>query len=1078
LKAGDGKNNNGGWIEAKRKNSKGGSKESSVKSSTSNTSSGTQVEKMKKIIREEGRDARNLLYWTVPPVPQQHDKTTIYGRSKSETRLGCITQDGIIRGRTPRASIRATLEQRARLHDLRARNWGALFESLRLAVDKIYTTCEQDQSIPECKETILYIETYLHEFTELKKLLELKREHDFENNNGKCKGISWEIRKTSPGPRRHPSESDKNTTTTTSPVKTPRSPREPEMVPDVVLPDPNSWAAKVRGVALAATDQDGGDGGEKPNQPIVPRLKLDEIGEDIMEDDDDDDDEEEEEVLTPTNEESDWGDMMMNEEGFKDFREPGRLASVHEKLMSPSRKKTAQDSEAHRIAIEARQKEAAKRREEIQRSKAEKVRKIAEKVESVQKNKTTVQMEKQKKLDQKMRRAELNKETNKTNFKAKLKDESQKIREANFIQELEMDIKRVETVKKIKKYHQQTEKHASTLEEQNKLKIREIEQKERAVIERKRKLESERQDWVEGLNRRRDERLQVITQRQHNEKMSMIKAAKEKENKRDENLRQIRETEEKEQTEAKNKIILKHSEAEKRRLEELEKKKGKAVELAGYISPRSLVSSSIVSTSFVVSRKLNFDELVEQKPVVEEYVDVSLKNNKKNHKKKIKKIKTRINQRQEQFEEQLNGTQPPPRSKGKLGKLIGDITRSCALQSRDGGQTWPPNRQSALDRSLMELNRLVGGASLGDTVPLTAAFVALLQQEQLAERTIRSISNLLRQCRPICCASLMASPVPVLIIDRVTTTSAKEELGSWHLLDSLAWLMISSDEAETGAELAHHASLDTIQYGLTTELFTVCDECTASELGLNGTISSAIFAFLTACIRTLLMMTNHSLQPDFVSMLKKTELLGAVSVLYGSIVLERNSQSGTEGIILNAESERTSMLVLQAINYCSILDLEMVQAQLSSTDMTSQFRSVIQCLLTSNVPANLKHEAILTVCYFIQSNTTNQEKIGQGEQPTILQQLCLLPFNYYTDEYLKSVLFPTMCCACYNNENNCHIVAAEVSLVYLASYLKESEQKTDKARADKWSFANRFPVNQIDEAIAYFQTFADENAQD
>ena len=62
------------------------------------------------------------------------------------------------------------------------------------------------------------------------------------------------------------------------------------------------------------------------------------------------------------------------------------------------------------------------------------------------------------------------------------------------------------------------------------------------------------------------------------------------------------------------------------------------------------------------------------------------------------------------------------------------------------------------------------------------------------------------------------------------------------------------------------------------------------------------------------------------------------------------------------------------------------------------------------------------------------------------------------DEFLKSVLFPTMCCACYNNESNCHIVAAEVSLVHLASYLKESEQKTDKARADKWSFANRFPV--------------------
>ena len=102
----------------------------------------------------------------------------------------------------------------------------------------------------------------------------------------------------------------------------------------------------------------------------------------------------------------------------------------------------------------------------------------------------------------------IRKKSSPANWKAKLKDESLKIREANFVQELELDIKRVETVKKIKKYHQQTEKHASSLEEQNKLKMKEIEQKERAVIERKRKLESERQNWVEGLNRRRDERLQ------------------------------------------------------------------------------------------------------------------------------------------------------------------------------------------------------------------------------------------------------------------------------------------------------------------------------------------------------------------------------------------------------------------------------------------------------------------------------------------------------------------------------------------------------------------------------------------
>ena len=101
----------------------------------------------------------------------------------------------------------------------------------------------------------------------------------------------------------------------------------------------------------------------------------------------------------------DWADMMTEDDSYisraKDYREPGRLASVHEKLMSPSRKKSEKNSEAHRLEIEIRQSEAARRRQEIQRSKTEKVRKIAEKVESVQKNKNSVQLEKQKRLDQK-----------------------------------------------------------------------------------------------------------------------------------------------------------------------------------------------------------------------------------------------------------------------------------------------------------------------------------------------------------------------------------------------------------------------------------------------------------------------------------------------------------------------------------------------------------------------------------------------------------------------------------------------------------------------------------------------------
>ena len=43
--------------------------------------------------------------------------------------------------------------------DLQARYWGLLFENLRRAVDEIYLTCESDESVEECKEAIMILES-------------------------------------------------------------------------------------------------------------------------------------------------------------------------------------------------------------------------------------------------------------------------------------------------------------------------------------------------------------------------------------------------------------------------------------------------------------------------------------------------------------------------------------------------------------------------------------------------------------------------------------------------------------------------------------------------------------------------------------------------------------------------------------------------------------------------------------------------------------------------------------------------------------------------------------------------------
>ena len=112
---------------------------------------------------------------------------------------------------------------------------------------------------------------------------------------------------------------------------------------------PGSWAERVRSASK--------DGSGDDSSPIVPKLELGEINVEEIEIP--------KEPKTPTTED-DWGDLMCQFDKST-IREPGRLATVHEKLMSPSRKKNSEiRPENVRAQIEMKQKEAAQRREDIQ----------------------------------------------------------------------------------------------------------------------------------------------------------------------------------------------------------------------------------------------------------------------------------------------------------------------------------------------------------------------------------------------------------------------------------------------------------------------------------------------------------------------------------------------------------------------------------------------------------------------------------------------------------------------------------------------------------------------------------------
>jgi len=1068
---------NDGWFEAKRKGSKGSSKESSLKSSASTASanSGLQVEKMKKIIREEGRNARNLLYYNVPQQPSGDRcmrPVPIFGRSKSETRISSVEHMSHGGGDMRRLYDQAKTDIRARAN---AKKWQFLIDNLKKAVDQIYATCEKDESVEECKEVVLYLKAYLYDVEKLQERILLQRDPTFEQKLP-IRGIAWEVRKTSPAPRKLEEIR----------AKTPRSPRDRLSNRDKKNPQNTSngaqtWADRLKGKSVSDTSV-------LPKPSIspecdlpVPKLDLDDVK----------DFNENMSMQSPI-EDFDWADDIIQQDDCQ-YREPGRLATLHETLMSPSRKNPEKNSESYRELIESRQKEAQQRREEIQREKTEKVRKQTEKVEKAQRNQKKAQQRAKIVLEEKLKQATAKRNAQQQDLKIKAQDESQKVKEVNFINELEIGMKRAVGEKKIKKYEEKTEKHTLSLEEQKELKAKENEERERSVIARKRRLEFERKTWLSTLSQKRQDKTSLISEKLEKEKNAKIAALKSKEKRHEEYINAKRQQEKKDAQESKEKIKAKQIEAERRRLEELEKRKERAQDMSRCVpvSPRSNIDgqkSNRESPSSTVSRKLNFASDREDFDSPEKSV-ITAASQKKTAKKKLKKIRSKVENRYEQFEVALNGDSPPASSKGKMGKLIGDIKRQSELQLQEGKNSiWSANRQAALERSLADLSKVASQSQLGDVLPLTQAISCLLQIRTTTPKCLALIVEVIKSSRPIQCASLMCSAVPFTIIDLVTSTFVKYPViaespyvDRWCLLDSLAWLMTSCTDAPTGAELAHASASDVISHALQSGFFDSLWQFATIECSHD--VLSAAFAFLTASLRVIGIAKPLPFQDDFIAMLERTELLGGVSVLYGSIVLEQNSDNLHGGIKLSPAIERTTMLILRSINSAATLSIETMQRILGQELL--QVRSVIACLLTSMVPEAIRHESILAIGYFVMGNKDNQLWVHQGEQPTILNQLCMLPFQYFSEPELKGILFPTLVSSLFLCDEAKEIVRNEISLIHMASYLTDSieqvtsESETLNSESEKWRLKNvdrwllyhRFHKFSLNDAIEDFLSF-------
>ncbi|GBN35554.1 S phase cyclin A-associated protein in the endoplasmic reticulum [Araneus ventricosus] len=225
-------------------------------------------------------------------------------------------------------------------------------------------------------------------------------------------------------------------------------------------------------------------------------------------------------------------------------------------------------------------------------------------------------------------------------------------------------------------------------------------------------------------------------------------------------------------------------------------------------------------------------------------------------------------------------------------------------------------------------------------------------------------------------------------------------------------------------------------------------------------------AFLSALIKLNSVssspVSNRKMEDSsqLIATFRVTNLVGSVSLLYG-LLLHSGGSSRSEGTpppVLPKQSEVLAFSTLRMLNHMAVMSLSAFQSILGSEGLSLQLRHITSHLLwyCSHFESEaLLHEIILLVGYFTVLNPENQSIIQAGQRPTVLQQLCCLPFLYFSDSELTDILFPTLIACCYKNPANKTILQQEMTSELLSNYIEvkylnseENSLKENKTELD------------------------------
>ncbi|XP_068170028.1 S phase cyclin A-associated protein in the endoplasmic reticulum isoform X3 [Antennarius striatus] len=499
--------------------------------------------------------------------------------------------------------------------------------------------------------------------------------------------------------------------------------------------------------------------------------------------------------------------------------------------------------------------------------------------------------------------------------------------------------------------------------------------------------------------------------------------------------------------------------------------------------------------------------------------------------KKAKKLRARMNSRAKEYESSIEIKPLVHDSpyKAKLQRLVKDLLKQ---QSQD--------KVSGLDRTLGELSRILEKQNNADQVAFQlggglSALEQILQVvtgvstptavPRIPSKSLCAAVNtyyLACLCCPVNSSYVLLSNKIVFLIDLLLhqlklcvpdedksvfgrnvnkqvfeglTTSLLQTVAT--ILGSL-WPQISTDDKvkSSATESFNTHAQNLISYvvnmGLIDKLYG-CFLSVQSPVDEHPKISAFLqqaSALLHSVCKLCFVVTgrassifdNKSQDPTgLTTLLQSTDLVGVVHTLYcilmHSFVPESASQSQepyAPGVI------QVALQGIRFLNSFALLDLSAFQSVLGAEGLSLAFRHIVSSLLwycTQHSSEELLHKVIICVGLFTVNHPENQVIVQSGRQPSVLQKLCQLPFQYFSNPRLIRVLFPSLISACYNNSQNKVILQQEMSCVMLATFIQDCAAKEDSVNKtkqgdshvlDHCELSNRFPRDQWDLALKFF----------